>query len=98
MITAAHCTHSYPADVWTVSIGDQNSHDQDEEHQQLVAVDSIVPHPLYAFPKYNHDIAVMRLARPVEWSQYAQPICLPDAGARTGGRGLGYLAGWGYDK
>ncbi len=95
MLTAAHCVHSYPADVWTVAIGDQNSHDH-EDHEREIGVTRILKHPKYRFPKYVYDLALMRLAEPVRWSQYAQPVCLPDPSQRTS-RGLGYLAGWGFD-
>lgn len=76
-------------------MGDQNSNDRDE-HEQLIGVEEIVKHPQYKFPKFIFDLAMIRLQEPVVWSKYAQPVCLPDVNRRTG-RGLGYLAGWGYD-
>ncbi len=61
-----------------------------------IAVEEVIKHPDYKFPKFVHDLALIRLKRPVVWSKYAQPICLPESSHRTG-RGRGYLAGWGYD-
>ena len=95
MITAAHCVHSYPADVWTVAIGEQNSHSK-EEHEQFIGVEEIIKHPDYKFPKFIYDLALIRLKEKASWTKYAQPVCLPSVNSRTG-RGLGYLAGWGYD-
>ena len=47
------------------------------------------------------DIALMRLDRDVEWSENAQPVCLPGY-SREGdgweeGEAHGMLVGWGLD-
>ena len=95
VLTAAHCLYSYPADVWTVTIGDQNSKRREEHEQNIPAAETIL-HPNYTFPQFVHDIALIRLARPVVWGAYAQPACLPEPDGRTP-RGKGFLAGWGFD-
>jgi len=46
----------------------------------------------------KNDIAIIKLDRPVEWSDLVQPICLPDSGAENFAGKHGLLAGWGYEK
>ncbi len=62
-----------------------------------IGVSEVIKHPNYKFPKFVHDLALLRLKRPVTWSSYAQPICMPEPTHRTR-KGRGYLAGWGYDE
>ena len=96
VLTAAHCTHSFSKELWTVAMGSQNSYDIDD-YEQRAGVKQIIEHPDYVFPKYYNDLALVQLDKKVLFSQKAKPICLPDSDRRTG-RDLGYLAGWGYDS
>jgi hypothetical protein len=50
------------------------------------------------FGKYINDIALIRLSKPVEWNDLAQPICLPDPEVENFAGKHGLLAGWGFDK
>ena len=68
--------------MWTVTIGDQNSNDREDHEQNIPAAETIL-HPDYIFPNFVNDIALIRLERPVEWSEYAQPVCLPNPDGRT---------------
>uniref|UniRef100_A0A3B5BI18 Coagulation factor IX n=1 Tax=Stegastes partitus TaxID=144197 RepID=A0A3B5BI18_9TELE len=70
VITAAHCL-----------VGEKKcEHDVTEhegpERDHVVAEQHL--HPLYDFSKsqYNHDIALLKLAKPVELSNQRRPICL----------------------
>nr|XP_057942739.1 coagulation factor IXb isoform X2 [Doryrhamphus excisus] len=79
VITAAHCVvqakqsgHNFfvragEHDVQVVE-GPERDYEVAEEHV----------HPLYNFQKspYNHDVALLKLASPVELSQQRRPICL----------------------
>eukprot|EP00095_Tigriopus_kingsejongensis_P004522 maker-scaffold532_size145644-snap-gene-0.34 protein:Tk04522 transcript:maker-scaffold532_size145644-snap-gene-0.34-mRNA-1 annotation:"hypothetical protein DAPPUDRAFT_56607" len=96
IITAAHCVHNHPPKVWKVAVGEQNTVKADDT-EQLLDVEAIIEHPDYIFPKFTNDIAIIRINKPVIWSKSAQPVCLPEARRRTA-KGLGYLAGWGYDN
>ena len=69
---------------------------------QIYGISSIILHPNFNYPNTEDDIALVRLDRDVEWSEYAQPVCLPGyprGGAAWGeqGEAHGMLAGWGLD-
>ena len=95
MVTAAHCVHNEPKQVWTVAVGEQDSTGFDESEQFLKA-EHILIHELYQYPNFTYDLALIQLEEPILWTKYAQPVCLPDRGRDA--RGLGYLAGWGFDN
>lgn len=96
MVTAAHCVHSYTPDVWTVTVGDQNTVENSDPDQQSFQVEAVEVHPDYRFPKYLHDLAVLKLAQPVDWSARAQPMCLPEP-FREPRSAEAFIAGWGLD-
>ncbi|KAJ4929806.1 hypothetical protein JOQ06_018827 [Pogonophryne albipinna] len=78
VITAAHCL--LPADIsksgFFVRAGEHDvDKDEGPERDHLVAEQHI--HPLYndKKSKFNHDIALLKLASPVELSNERRPIC-----------------------
>lgn len=54
---------------------DLSEEDGDEQERQVVQV--IVPDK-YVTGKTDHDIALLRLSRPVAFTDYVVPLCLPD--------------------
>ncbi len=65
---------------------------------QEFKVTSLRPHPQFQRQGFYNDIGIVRLARPVSFSDYIQPVCLP-SGMRSSSRGMvGTMAtvvGWG---
>ncbi|KAL2077200.1 hypothetical protein ACEWY4_026704 [Coilia grayii] len=99
VITAAHCLVKAPEGSFFVRVGE---HDVKiaEGHEQDLEVSKRHVHPLYA-PRqslFNHDVALLRLATPIKFSLYAQPICL---GPKTFSESLlqsgemATISGWG---
>ncbi|TDH05204.1 hypothetical protein EPR50_G00139320 [Perca flavescens] len=79
IITAAHClTHpDYATRVVFVRVGEHDvNKDEGPERDHVIAEQHI--HPLYDAKKspYNNDIALLKLASPVELSNQRRPICL----------------------
>lgn len=79
VITAAHCLvdAAVPKKVFFIRVGEHDVNvDEGPEKDHLVAEHHI--HPRYDIKKslYNHDIALLKLATPVELSNQRLPICL----------------------
>ncbi|XP_059475732.1 venom protease-like [Neocloeon triangulifer] len=78
VLTAAHCISSRDAGaVKVVRLGDlEISNDFDGARPQMVLVADRIPHPEYRPPARYNDIALLRLARDVEFNAFVRPACL----------------------
>ncbi|XP_070773675.1 coagulation factor IX-like [Enoplosus armatus] len=79
VITAAHCLIEAKVSKqgFFVRAGEHDvKQDEGPERDHVVAEQHI--HPMYDFSKsqYNHDIALLKLATPVELSNQRRPVCL----------------------
>uniref|UniRef100_A0A3P9PTK9 ST14 transmembrane serine protease matriptase a n=1 Tax=Poecilia reticulata TaxID=8081 RepID=A0A3P9PTK9_POERE len=76
LVTAAHCVQSDPA-KWEVYLG---LHDQRKIESFVVKrkLKQIISNPNYNPNTFNNDIALMELDSPIKFSDYIQPICLPN--------------------
>uniref|UniRef100_A0A3P9PSZ2 ST14 transmembrane serine protease matriptase a n=1 Tax=Poecilia reticulata TaxID=8081 RepID=A0A3P9PSZ2_POERE len=78
LVTAAHCVQSdaKPA-KWEVYLG---LHDQRKIESFVVKrkLKQIISNPNYNPNTFNNDIALMELDSPIKFSDYIQPICLPN--------------------
>merc|ERR1712002_242041 len=100
VLCAAHCfgqtknPNSYTVRVgeWYLKRGDGTEKDH--------AVAEVHVHESYNRPKqFNNDIALMKLAQPVDFSgPYAGPACMPAAGKDYRGHQNCMLSGWGLVK
>ncbi|XP_055851412.1 serine protease snake-like isoform X2 [Episyrphus balteatus] len=75
VLTAAHCTESggKPPDV--VRLGAHKLSSPNSQAQDI-KITIIILHPKYRASLYYHDIALIKLARPVEFTEKIQPACL----------------------
>lgn len=74
---------------------DLSEEDGDEQEQQVAQI--IVPNK-YITGKTNHDIALLRLSRPVVFTDYVVPLCLPEKAfsERTlASIRFSFVSGWG---
>ncbi|XP_023941049.2 CLIP domain-containing serine protease B4 [Bicyclus anynana] len=84
LVTAAHCLPRKQQAV-AVSLGDWNIDSPEECYGGVcpdppveIEIESIVKHPAYKAPNYTFgDIAILKLKRPVTFTDFIQPICLP---------------------
>lgn len=111
VLTTAYCVHFLPkgGKVTGVRLGewDQNE-EQDCEYANEncadapvnMGIEKIIVHEDYGKnDTYSNDIALIRLNRSVDISQYISPVCLPiEEPQRSQNKvGLkGYIAGWGH--
>lgn len=68
-----------------------------------VAVEETIYHPSYVANSRNqhHDIGLLRLARTVTFTDYIQPVCLPETNSFGGTSHSGVtmeVAGWGWTE
>lgn len=62
-------------------------------YEQVIRLDFIALHPEYVDSGFINDIALLRLEKPVTFSDYVRPICLPVSEPRSGTTCT--VTGWG---
>ncbi|XP_044525259.1 coagulation factor VII [Gracilinanus agilis] len=80
VVSAAHCFDKLSLGFWsriTVVLGEHRI-DKDEGTEQKRKVADIIIHEQYVRQKINHDIALVRLQNPVNFTDYVVPLCLPE--------------------
>lgn len=69
-------------------------HDLNDGGGQVVHVSEILIHPEYSFV-FNADIALLRLQRPLNFTDHIQAICLPWDQRQFSSASVCYVAGFG---
>ncbi|XP_043211157.1 trypsin-1-like [Amphibalanus amphitrite] len=76
MLTAAHCiTEERPVNVVRLG-GFAPTEDGTPTQSVDYPVEKITTHPLYRYPVFYHDLALIRLGRPVTFTPTVRPYCL----------------------
>uniref|UniRef100_H2YNK9 Granzyme M n=1 Tax=Ciona savignyi TaxID=51511 RepID=H2YNK9_CIOSA len=82
VVTAAHCMGAIIPEDLRVYLGVTNRSNEHNPHQQVTIL--VNNHPTYltnnarfGVQNFDHDIAVLRLDRPVTITDYVRPICVP---------------------
>lgn len=103
VLTAAQCLN----DLIGVRLGDYNvTSDKDctenkygtecSDPVQYFEIEEKIEHPAYIKLKSTHDIALLRLAKDVMYSEYIRPICLPTSPTEELSKGKQFFTtGWG---
>ncbi|XP_007940602.1 coagulation factor VII [Orycteropus afer afer] len=80
VVSAAHCFDRFNLRNWKSLIVVLGEHDLSEEDgdEQESQIDQIIIPDKYIQGKTNHDIALLRLRTPVNFTDYVVPLCLPD--------------------
>lgn len=77
VLTAAHCVHN-KNDLYSVRVGEHDiQNDQDGSRHQDVVIASKISHEGFNPVSFQNDIAILRLAKRVDFTAEVQPICLP---------------------
>ncbi|XP_015793396.1 coagulation factor XI-like [Tetranychus urticae] len=78
ILTAAHCVANYGPEDYRVRLGSILKDDQFQERGLVMKVVDVIIHEQYASPRrYSHDIALLRLESPLNFTDFVSPICLP---------------------
>jgi len=78
IVTAAHCVQGR-SDLTTIRLGDLIlDRDNEREHRDIL-ISEIIPHERFNPTSYANDIAVIKLAESVEFTDTSiiRPVCLP---------------------
>lgn len=75
-------------------LGDHDQFVTSETEAIQRAVSAIIRHRNFDQNTYNHDIALLRLRKPVTFTKGIQPICLPRESIDPSGK-TGTVVGWG---
>ncbi|XP_013167816.1 PREDICTED: serine proteinase stubble-like isoform X1 [Papilio xuthus] len=105
VITAAHCVTRKSSsrvvnkNTLTVYLGKHNLRTS-VRGVQIRLVDEITVHPEYNASSFSHDLAILRLIEPVQYTDYVRPACLwaddqTDLNSVIGKKGS--VVGWGFD-
>jgi len=99
VVTAAHCMNgNSDSPGFNVVIGAHNAGNR-EQGEETVAAARVVVHPKFNDPRrWQNDISVVKLSRPIKFSDTIQPACLPAQNERVPDGANGIVAGWGYTR
>nr|NP_001246901.1 uncharacterized protein Dmel_CG14642, isoform C [Drosophila melanogaster]NP_730791.1 uncharacterized protein Dmel_CG14642, isoform B [Drosophila melanogaster]AAF52161.1 uncharacterized protein Dmel_CG14642, isoform B [Drosophila melanogaster]AFH06220.1 uncharacterized protein Dmel_CG14642, isoform C [Drosophila melanogaster] len=77
VLTAAHCTSIYEAPPKWVRIGDLDlASEKRSVEAQLLRIEQVFAHPNYKKKMYYDDIALLKLEKEVELTEYVRPVRL----------------------
>ncbi|XP_020915558.2 chymotrypsinogen A, partial [Exaiptasia diaphana] len=92
VVTAAHCIHNRSPKDYTVVAG-AHRRKGTTSVQQTIRVSHFIKHPSYDDRRINNDIALLRLASPVQMSDKVGAVCLTKIKPQPGKKC--YITGWG---
>ncbi|KAF2352747.1 Serine proteases trypsin domain [Trinorchestia longiramus] len=96
LISAGHCFYGSTEDYWVARLGAlRRGTTLPSPYEQTRTITHVFIHPDYIDASYTNDIALLKLANPVSYTDYVRPVCLPPSqySVTTGRRCT--LIGWG---
>jgi len=94
IVTAAHCcANQSPFSMHVVAGGIKLNNFENEEEPR--DVDSIISHPSYISSTISNDICLLKLKESLEWTDFVQPINLPESMQQTEAGTMVTVTGWG---
>ncbi|KAM9837511.1 transmembrane protease serine 9-like isoform 2-T2 [Aulostomus maculatus] len=94
VLTAAHCMITDSPLNYLLYFGKVNQTGPNP-HQVSRLASQIIVHPDYNETTLTNDIALIRLSRPVNFTDYISPICLADNSSQVVNSTLCWSTGWG---
>lgn len=91
VITAAHCTYSFPRIGFSVRAGSSNK----DEGGSVHTVSNINEHPRFDDRMLDYDASILTLLNRIAFDKYRQPIKLPYFGEVTRLGSIVATSGWG---
>jgi len=109
ILSAGHCfnplTSAIPAD-WTVVLGDHHIKERNDKYEQRRKVVNITIHEGYKSMYFEgihdtppkNDVAILKLDKPLTFTDFVQPLCLPRPDQVFAPNEECYVAGWGHTQ
>ncbi|NXM52137.1 ENTK Enteropeptidase, partial [Illadopsis cleaveri] len=97
LVTAAHCVYGrqLKPSRWQAALGLHLQSDLENPPAVLLNIDRIIINPHYMKETKDSDIALMHLQHKVQYTDYIQPICLPEKNQQFLPGINCSIAGWG---
>jgi len=96
ILTAAHCVDGgLREDQLTVIVGAHNLKDSYDSAKKELKVSRIVKHYGYNKKTISNDIALIKLATSLTWTDEVVPACMPDSDISATGSNDCMISGWG---
>ncbi|XP_043077327.1 enteropeptidase [Puntigrus tetrazona] len=97
LITAAHCVYGKNLHLknWAAALGLHAQFGSETSDRQTLLIDRVIMHQRYNRRTKESDFALMHLQTPANFTDYVQPVCLPDTGAELEEGRKCFIAGWG---
>lgn len=78
ILTAAHCLIGFPKGAYFIRLGDHHSEIREESEVEIFIENWFIHEDFRKGQLMNNDIALILLKSPIQFTNYIQPICLPD--------------------
>ncbi|XP_021958690.1 trypsin-1 isoform X1 [Folsomia candida] len=97
VVTASHCVDAFKAEKIQVWLNEEDFRVEDETLTGTLRIDveEIIMHQDYDRNKIKNDIALLKLAQPVDIVNTIRPVCLPADGSESYDNEKAIVAGWG---
>nr|CAH7733351.1 unnamed protein product [Callosobruchus chinensis] len=95
VLTAAHCVRRLKKSKIRVILGDHDASTSGEVPSMMRVVSAVIRHKKFDTETYNHDIALLKLRKPVQFNKQIRPICLPSSASVELGGLNATVVGWG---
>ncbi|KAF2974047.1 hypothetical protein EK904_011584 [Melospiza melodia maxima] len=97
LVTAAHCVYGrqLKPSRWQAALGLYSQSDLAKPPAVVQNIDRIIINPHYMKQTKDSDIALMHLQHKVQYTDYIQPICLPEKNQQFPPGIICSIAGWG---
>lgn len=96
VLTAAHCVRRLKRSKIRIILGDHDQTVISDADAKMRAVSAVIKHRYFDSNTYNHDIALLKLRKPIEYSKNIMPVCLPTDDFDPAGK-TGIAVGWGKE-
>ncbi|CAL1292015.1 unnamed protein product [Larinioides sclopetarius] len=96
ILTAAHCVMGIKVKDLKVRLGEYNFNEKNE-HQEDIPVTEIKRHALFVTLTFQHDIALLKLKRRIEYTKFIGSICLPNPKSGNFTNVNATVVGWGTE-